>query len=99
MQTSDHNCPTYARGWLFRGGGARGSVRRTDDRVTLEVHQIRPRGHPRVEQRTIVALHDLIAAREIVGHPARDVRQAVGRETSLHSKTLVDGSSACSEVL
>ena len=59
--------------------------------MDLEVHEIGPGGDPLIEQLTIVALHDLIAVREVGRHPTVDVSQPFGRESAFRPEPDVDG--------
>jgi len=63
---------------------------RGEHRYHLEVHEVGPLGHPLLEQATISGLHYLIAPREIVGNPARDVAEAVGHEAALCPEAPID---------
>jgi TonB-dependent SusC/RagA subfamily outer membrane receptor len=58
--------------------------------MNLELDQVRPCRHPGIEERTVVALHDLVAAREVLGHPTAHVRQPLGGESTARTKARVD---------
>jgi hypothetical protein len=60
--------------------------------VYLEFNEIVPGSRPLVEKDAIIALHDLIAACEVRGHPAADVVQAIGREAPTRSEAFVNRS-------
>src|SRR6478609_1508945 len=64
---------------------------RREDRNALEIDEVAPLRHPLLEERGIVALHDLIAMADVRRDPARDILQAVGRETAPVAKSPVDG--------
>jgi len=57
--------------------------------VHLEVDEIVPRIDPLIEERSIGALHYLVAAREVGCHPAVDIRQSIGRQSPLAPKAIV----------
>src|SRR5687768_4825914 len=51
---------------------------RADDWHDLEVHEIRPVRYPLVKQHGIIAFHDLVTARQVVGDPAADISETRG---------------------
>jgi hypothetical protein len=59
----------------------------------FEVHEVAPVCHPLIQQTTVVGFHQLIAPFKFVIHPARDVQQAVRRQTPLIPKPAIDGDS------
>lgn len=58
----------------------------SDDRNYLEIDDVDPSRHPLIERRAIGAFHYLIAAPEILRHPAADVCEPLGEETSLFAE-------------
>lgn len=62
-----------------------------EDRKNLEDDEILPLSHPLGEERTIGALHDLEAPREVVRDPAVDVAKAFGSKPTSIPESAVDG--------
>jgi hypothetical protein len=58
--------------------------------MNLAVDEVLPGGDPLLEECAILALHHLIAAREVRRYPAADVPQAIGGETPAFPEAFVD---------
>ena len=58
--------------------------------MNFELDDVIPRGEPLIEERPIVAFHDLITAREVRRYPAANVRQAVRGKPAATAKPVVD---------
>src|SRR6266581_3212672 len=71
-----------------RGDGGR-SVRRCDDRNDLEFDQVLPAGGPLPKERSVLALHNLEAAPEVLRDPTRHVSKALRHESALVAKAPV----------
>ena len=59
----------------------------------LEIDEVAPVCHPRVEQQRVVCFHQLIATLKLVINPARDIDQALRRHPALVAKAPIDGHS------
>src|SRR5262245_3513107 len=57
----------------------------------LEVDEVLPPSHPLLEKRAVFALHDLEAARQVLGDPAAELAKPVRSEASPVSDAAVDG--------
>ena len=51
---------------------------------------VAPSRDPLIEQRTILALHDLITSGQIIRDPAADIMKSLGCKTAAQSESLVD---------
>jgi len=67
------------------GRGLRGG----EDGNYLELDQVRPRGHPLIEQRAVGALHHLIAMAKVGADPTAYVLEPFRRETTALAEALV----------
>jgi hypothetical protein len=63
-----------------------------DDGMDLEVDEVPPRAHPRVQQGPIVACHDLIAVLQIGRHPTVHIGETFRRQAPTLAESLIDGS-------
>src|SRR5688572_23948448 len=68
----------------------RAGVLSGDDRDDLEFDQIGPLGHPALEQRHVVGLHELEASTDVGAHPAPDEREAVRHHPALVAEPAID---------
>src|SRR5882672_4631714 len=70
------------------------------DGMNVEIHEVLPVAHPFIEERTIRRFHDLIARRQFIVHPTRNVIETLGRHASTLPKPPINrGCVAVSEVL
>src|SRR5262249_29730897 len=72
-----------------RGDGLR-RLRRRHDRMHLELDEVFPRLHPLIDERPVLAFHNLITALVIRRHPARDVAKSLGRKPASLPKPRID---------
>src|SRR5262249_5757262 len=70
---------------------ARGRFGRADDGMNGEVDEVAPARDPGVEERAVVGLHELEAARERRVDTARHVGEPVGGEAALGAEAAIDG--------
>src|SRR5262249_47644642 len=68
----------------------RGRIFAGDDRHDLELHQIRPLHDPALQQRDVIALHQLKAAAHVRLHPAADERQPVRHLAAAVAQPTID---------
>src|SRR5690242_21661871 len=59
--------------------------------MDFELYEVGPTTHPLIERIAVGCFHDLIALRQVVGHPARDVVQTVRRHAAAFPKTPIHG--------
>jgi len=57
--------------------------------MDLEINEVVPIGHPLIEQPPIISFHELVVALKFFVHPARHVKQALGRHSTAVPKTTV----------
>jgi CubicO group peptidase (beta-lactamase class C family) len=62
---------------------------RCHHRIHFEINQVRPIGDPAIDQRTVIGLHQLIAALQLFVDPTRDVHQSFGSHASALAKPSV----------
>lgn len=68
--------------------------------MDFEIDEIRPGRDPVIEQTTVLALHDLVAAGQIGGHPTVDVAKPVRCQSALLAEAIIDGTRiAVAEIL
>src|SRR5687768_4755259 len=60
--------------------------------VNLELDQVRPCRHPDLEESWVLALHELIAAPQVLGDPAAHIPESLRAEPAFRTKPRIDGS-------
>jgi len=92
--------PRNARGRLCLGPiYSRVGFSGRNDRKHLEVDEVCPLSQPDVEERAVVAFHDLIATPEVLGYPAVHILEAIWCKAAACPEALVDWNWAVPKVL